>query len=395
METVQIKIDPCPDNNFNFQTSTRTRKVSFDHGRRINYTDINGNHGHRMLNRRKSSFDASGLLANLSVRENSISECESATDIPDWQKSLIKQIETLVVNSKQSDTLTTDLDSELQVINEGVVPEKVSSERSRSRRKSVMHVGNSSHNFLHPNRKVSHGHSSHDNVALSITGHVPHPSVNNRRRKSYANIEHHVARTQRSGSIGNLKESLPFRGRLNSVSVHGPFQIPLIRQRRKSTVKQPTFTVSKITSVQRKSYNIYRRRRRKELRHIEQVIPPQIKIENSDDDFANDNNTEYDNPGEEPNHDNSREEPNHSVDAPTEDVNSYTPDTVEDTCNINLNVEEPIPVTRRKCSIQMRYWEISRKLRQRRREKKKGNKMTENDNDEENTETATLGNDSQ
>ena len=381
METVQIKIDTCPDNNFNFPKTSRTRKVSFDHGRQVNYMDINGNLGQRILSRRKSSCDASGLLSSLPVRKNSITICEPVADIPDWQKSLIKQIETLVVNSTQSTNVTSDLDNELQVINEGVVPQSVPSEKHRTRRKSFMHTGNQSNHHLHPKRKVSHGHIGHEHLSHLAPpghGHTLHAGVNNRRRKSYANIEHQVARTQRSGSVGNIKETLPFRGRLNSVSLHGNLQIPLIRQRRKSTVKQPTFTVSKITSVQRKSYNIYRRRRRKELRHVELVVPPSINIENSDVDCDNVDETEQDE---------SVAEVTDSLDVTNQDENSNTVAVTEDTSNCNLSVDESVPVARRKCSIQMRYWEISRKLRQRRRDKKRDSKMIDNDNDIESADT--------
>ena len=410
METVQIKIDTCPDNNFNFPKTSRTRKVSFDHGRQVNYMDINGNLGQRILSRRKSSCDASGLLSSLPVRKNSITICEPVADIPDWQKSLIKQIETLVVNSKQSTNVTSDLDNELQVINEGVVPQCVPSEKPRTRRKSFMHTGNQSnhHLHLHPKRKVSHGHIGHEHLSHLAPpghGHTLHAGANNRRRKSYANIEHHVARSQRSGSVGNIKEALPFRGRLNSVSLHGNLAIPLIRQRRKSTVKQPTFTVSKITSVQRKSYNIYRRRRRKELRHVELVVPPSINIENSDEDCDNDDKTEQDesvtgvtDPVNEDSDNGDKTEQDESVtgvtdslDVTNQDENSNTLDVTKDTGDCNLSVDESVPVARRKCSIQMRYWEISRKLRQRRRDKKRDSKMIDNDNDIDSADTELTG----
>ena len=381
METIQIKIDPCPDNNFNFQKPSRSRKISFDHGRRVNLADINGNHGHRMLTRRKSSCESSGLLTSLPVRRGSGTNLEPITDVPDWQKSLMKQIETLVINSNHTDSMKFDIESELGVINEGVIPQTSEIKKPRTRRKSCMHTANHSGNFSHPTRKVSHGNFNHLSVPAASHGQITNTNANNRRRKSYANIEHHIARTSRSGSVGNLKDTLPFRGRLNSVCHHGPLQIPLIRQRRKSSAKPPTFTVSKITSVQRKLHNIYRRRRRKELRHVEQIIAPSITVDQSGDD-ANDNSVE---------NVETEENLNETENGEIEAVNDQTFIAENDNNNCNLTVEEPTPVARRKCSIQIRYFEISRKLRQKRRERKKGSINSETDNDNDIAQNVGLG----
>ena len=371
METVQIKIETCPDNNFTHQRPHRIRKTSFDHGRHTNIADLNGNYGHRMLNRRRGSCETSGLLSSLQVRKNSVANLDSIPDLPDWQKSLVKQIENLVVNAKHGESIKTEIENELGIINEGIVPQTITEQRPRSRRKSFMHTGN----YLHPNQQTSlkniPSHTIH--VAASNQGQMT--NSNTGRRKSYANIEHHIARTRRSGSVGNLKDTLPPRGRRSSVCHHGNFQIPPIRQRRKSTAKPPTFTVSKITNVQRKSYWIYRRRRRKELRHVEQIIAPKITINSGED--SNDNKTDSDEPNDiDENTDNSDKAVqvvSDAVEGDTDDrtwndhVNHNTLDKEDDNTNTNLSVEEPMPVVRRKCSIQMRYFEISRKRRKDRR----------------------------
>ena len=374
METVQIRIEPCSDNSFTHQRPHRIRKVSFDHGRHTNVVDLNGNYGHRMLNRRRGSCETSSLLSSLPVRKNSIGNLDSIPDLPDWQKSLVKQIENLVVNTKHGESIKTEIENELGIINEGIVPPNNQEQRPRPRRKSFMHTGN----YLHPNQQTSPrnfiGHTLHP--ALSNQSQTLNTNANTGRRKSYANIEHHIARTKRSGSVGNLKDSLPLRGRRSSVCHHGIFQIPPIRQRRKSSVKPPTFTVSKITSVQRKSYWIYRRRRRKELRHVEQIIMPKITINSEED--SNENRTDTEEPDHDindnnDNSDKSVQDVNSSVDGDidnedgNDNVNDNTRDKEGNNANSDLIVEEPIPVARRKCSIQMRYFEISRKRRKDRR----------------------------
>ena len=381
METVEIKIETCPDNNFSHQRPHRVRKASFDHGRHANVADLNGNYGHRMLNRRRGSCETSGFLSSLPVRKNSVANLESIPDLPEWQKSLVKQIENLVVNANHGESIKTEIENELGIIKEGIVPQDIPTQRARTRRKSVMHTGN----YLHPNHHTSYKNISHT-LPQTISNQGQTPNANNGRRKSYANIEHHISRTRRSGSVGNLKETLPPRGRRSSVCHHGTFQIPPIRQRRKSTAKIPTFTVSKITNSQRKSYWIYRRRRRKELRHVEQIIAPKITI-NSDEN-TNENKTDSEEPNDidenNDNSDKSLETLTDSVDGDIDDKKENetaaenTLDKQNDNANSDLPVDEPIPIVRRKCSIQMRYFEISRKRRKDR--KKLGSVNTDVDN---------------
>ncbi|XP_052802318.1 uncharacterized protein LOC128232667 [Mya arenaria] len=231
----------------------------------------------------------------------------------------------------------------------------VSSSGPRSRRNSVQHV---------------------DGSAMTTTGRRNSVSTTWTRRVSLVNAYNNSAFS-------------PDR-KINSCSnnTYGqPEGNSLLPQRRRSSVKTPCFPVMKVVCVHKRFQRLHRRRKRQEraqvsVADVKSAFKDIRKAQNNGSSDSGEcsevetnvvNNTNFATDGER---------------------NSFSNDENLDTCEAGNSkcisephegrVEDPesletgdtsqgpVPAPRRKTSIQVRTWELSRSLRQRRREKRKG-----------------------
>ncbi|KAL4224760.1 hypothetical protein ACF0H5_015457 [Mactra antiquata] len=173
----------------------------------------------------------------------------------------------------------------------------------------------------------------------------------------------------------------------NENTVHSFANAPL--QRRRSSVKPACFPVTKISSVQKRINKIYRRRRRQDRAevNIADVRKAFKGIRNENDDDKSDSHNSDGSNVSKPESENEYFDENSNIctekDERTGDASvsaeQQTDNSTENTGCIVINktmketsddLENPTP--KRKTSIQVRAWELSRRLRQRRREKRKG-----------------------
>lgn len=285
---------------------------------------------------------------------------------------------------------------------------------SRTRRQSVANKANSL-----PRRKLSgaglnerfHQNSSVNSQRRSSVVHGNTGRRNSQvtaprsRRSSVHHFDGHLA----SGQFGGRRNSVANSNMHRRSSLAHAYQnsaMPKLRrmssvqnvldntpncaypQRRRSSIKAPCFPVTKIASVQKRLNKKYQRRKRNERAHVNitDVKSAFREIRKSENFGASDSGTNSD-----VNNDDNRDE-NCNVyvdfqdtDITVEDIDvAYVEDTVEKSVAGTTKAMQTfddetfeaapgeVPAPRRKLSIQVRAWELSRKLRQKRREKRKG-----------------------
>ena len=187
--------------------------------------------------------------------------------------------------------------------------------------------------------------------------------------------------------------------RMSMQTVIGTDFNPANLQRRRSSIKTPCFPVTKIASVQKRLNKIYSRRKRTErasvnIRDVKSAFRQLRKSDQNCEGTESELNSDVNN--SDVNNDEFMDENSNNLSGErinvVEDVvgsESDSKDMIEDiveksTAGVTNTAQSTldndvfeaapgeIPAPKRKTSIQVRAWELSRKLRQRRREKRKG-----------------------
>lgn len=259
----------------------------------------------------------------------------------------------------------------------------------RSRRASVTNMNGRRSSIVHgsgrrqsiSNQSVSRRRSSiaHPNIAGSMS----RPDGRRNSMVHCYNRRGSLAHAYQNSAMPSVRRKSAFS---NDNVVSGLINPSL--QRRRSSVKPPCFPVTKIASVQKRINKIYRRRRRQDraevniadVRKAFKCIRRRENGEESDskcsdsgtiskheseNEYVDENSNICDDGDGNINGTNLRSEYNAE-----NNENNVTSEAVEDTPEEKDIDEKSTP--RRKTSIQVRSWELSRRLRQRRREKRKG-----------------------
>ncbi|XP_053385013.1 uncharacterized protein LOC123536415 [Mercenaria mercenaria] len=321
----------------------------------LNGTDINANVGHRT--RRKSCFSFNNETHSQTSRRQSVAN--------------------LYQNKSKSLPRTN--------INNGAL-----NDARKGRRSSVVHSNG---------RRISNAGQSQGRRGSVVNQHggrrcsVVHSNVQITSSSSRRNSVAHLSR--RRSSLAHAYQHSAMSSLRKMSSVNDNFvEVPInaVPQRRRSSVKPPCFPVTKISSVQKRLHRIYNRRRRRQdraevkmsdVRRAFKGLKNENYAETSESDDNATNNNECSSGTEQTVSDEDGDVCKEQTISPivakeTEsELNAVNAkgDIVGE-CVID-NVDEAKPNPRRKTSIQVRSWELSRKLRQRRREKRKG--FTESD----------------
>ncbi|KAH3884035.1 uncharacterized protein LOC127835671 [Dreissena polymorpha] len=304
--------------------------------------DINGNIRKKV--RRKSCFTI-GLNGHLSDTKERVTDpfrrvsVTSSTSAKQKAKSLPRRRESVITC-----TTSPPLDENRNVY-----------DPTTGRRLSVM-------SLHHPHRRISN---------TSATG------VRSRRcsvQHSGANASHSYLRRRMSLAHAYQNSAMPPLRRL-SQSNHQPHPIESGTchiMRRNSSVKPPCFPVTKLACVQKRLNQLYRRRKRGEraeinVNDVKRAFRNIRKAENngkSDSEVSevNDDDTST-------NKDIANECADIDIVCCQSEAAENNPVAEDEESNVDCG---PVPTPRRKTSIQVRAWELSRKVRQKRREKRKG-----------------------
>ncbi|XP_060557075.1 uncharacterized protein LOC132717600 [Ruditapes philippinarum] len=426
-------MDEVADDFQEKQIEPRRRKLAVAHQNNIILIDANGNS--KPLQRLNSVSETTPDVSSQWIDEepNEVQDRSSVV----WENSVLQQIQSLIKNVQVSESLAEYINKE--ILNEDDVNANIGPKSRRkscftlsndihsntSRRQSVASICQNKSKSLprtnlndemfnhfkqvnqrrrssvaHPNgRRVSNAgqNQSRRSSVVQYSGgrrrsSVWNPVVQNQgpscRRSSVTQIN------RRRSSLAHAYQhgAVPTFRRMSSVNDNElPVPINAISQRRRSSVKPPCFPVTKISSVQKRLHRIYNKRRRRQDRAEVKMSDVRkafkgLKNEEysggsgSEDNTINDNDnltSSTENEVSDENRDMCDEEiisPKQVTGSEAELNNTGTTEDIND--NI-AHSDEPKPNPRRKTSIQVRSWELSRRLRQRRREKRKG--FTESD----------------
>lgn len=214
-------------------------------------------------------------------------------------------------------------------------------------------------------------------IRCQCTVNLEHSKVNVRRRNSVVNIW--GSRSTLDHAIKN-NAMIPTTCTSENVNV---LTCPLAI-RRGSSGKHLCTRVKKISSVQKSLRRIYERRRKDRAqvnKNGTRIAFREICNDNESSDSKSDEEVHYYTPGL--NNDNDVDEKSNllleTYDGKAKESSADKTQSVENTLNTNIisaspdcTSTEPQPTQKRKTSIQIRSWELSRKLRQRRSQKRKG-----------------------
>ena len=367
MQHSEIVAEPDPSCHFrsvNMGTiNGRTRKCSMDHYSNKLLLDKNGNTPALC---RLSSLSEDGNELELDEINANTAKPE-ITDDGTWKKALINQIQDLLKDVTISQSLTEKVFDEImdKTMNNDVA--------MRNRRSSCFTFTSTTN----PSRRNS----------------ATPKSIQN-------NVEHKGRRMSHAGMISSLPSTsgrrcsvayLPSYGRRLSYANNNflPNHVNFYKQRRKSSAKPVALNVVKVSSVQKQLHKIYKRRRRKErasvnIEDVRHALRSSNDKGNSDSDSdtekCDNNNVAEDisDPGVWEDVGDVTDSIDIDVDstfveAENGDIDGTAPVSengdIEGTAPVSENgdIEGTAPVSRRRDSTQMRAWELSRRLRQRRK----------------------------
>lgn len=408
----------------------RTRKLSLDHHSNRLLMDNNGNN--RQFQRLSSLSEMSIEEPNETLQyEESSESCQTS---PPLDNSVLKQLQSLIKNVQISESLAEYINREVLGCSDvnantenrkrrkscftlsntlGNIAEQtnlktrrqsVASKASSLTRRKASNAGLndnicSSIAFQHSQQRrasIAYANTGRQNSTMTLpksrrnsVHHFESPMLNNAsgaRKNSNAYVHMH-----RRSSIAHAYQNsaMPKLRRMSSVqdNIGGNSENIAPPQRRRSSIKPPCFPVTKIANVQKRLNRLYRRRKRNERAQVNIKDVKNAFKELRKDENASASESELANEQE----DNCEENSDSWIDT------SYTEQSIEETITVDTNSvnETPnenkqhdtaeisdeesfetapgeVPAPRRKTSIQVRAWELSRKIRQRRREKRKG-----------------------
>ena len=426
------KMNAVADNFQEKQMEPRRRKIAVAHQNNSIILDANGNSN--PLQRLDSVSDVTHDVTSQWIDEepNDVQDRSSVV----WENSVLQQIQSLIRNVQVSESLSEYLNKE--ILNEADVNANMG---PRTRRKSCFSLSNDIHShtsrrqsvasiyqnkskslprtnlndgmFNHfkqaaQSRRSSVAHSNgrrvsnaglsqgRRNSVVNYNGgsrksSVVNPNIQNQGQNCRRNSVAHISRRRSSLAHAYQHGAMPTFRRMSSVN-DNEVSVPLnvISQRRRSSVKPPCFPVTKISSVQKRLHRIYNKRRRRQdraevkmsdVRKAFKGLKNEQYSEASDSEDNVINNNNVSSGSEQDVSDESKDTCNEEIITPQKITGSEAE--LNNACAVDDNNEslvqsdEPKPNPRRKTSIQVRSWELSRRLRQRRREKRKG--FTESD----------------
>lgn len=416
------KVENQQTNDKADSSAIRTRKLAIGHHANSLLFDANGNTTFPCLDSVSEIQQTSSGKPYLTDENDNLNRSSKM-----WENDVLQQIQTLIKNVHVSESLADFINKE--ILN---VEDLNANNDYPRRRKSCFNFNNEHH--IQPSRRQSVtafcqnkskslprtivNKNGFNDSRQPFQGRRNSVFADNGRRLSNAGQTRHrrcSVASQFAGRRGSVSQSTGQTNRRNSVANYGrrrsslahayqhsamqPFRrmsnvngelLPMetgeASQRRRSSVKPPCFPVTKISSVQKRLHAIYNRRRRRHERReinvadVKKAFKGLKEGETTDSSESNEethsskNNSmnECDSELSDKNRDNNKEETCVTIGNTAEcALNAdHVTKGIADSLDDKENELKPNP--RRKTSIQVRSWELSRKLRQRRREKRKG-----------------------
>lgn len=400
------------------QRSTRTRKLAVGHHSNSMLFDTNFNT--ETLTCLDNVSDSLPNAPNTPIETNENTSQSHERDSVVWENTVLQQIQSLIKKVQISDSLADYISKEILSepdVNANVGPQ--------TRRKSCFSFNNDIHHqttrrqsvaALQQTKSKSVPRTNCNNIGL--TDYMPLSQRRRRidyRRSSVVQDEgtrssvvhpsggHDACHSGRRNSISTFSgqrsslarayqhSAMPSILRMKNMNDHFvSMPINTTPQRRRSSVNPPCFPVTKISSVQKRLHKIYNRRRRR-LDRAEIIIADVRKAfkklrkddgsgtsaseDGTKSNFETANGSDAEIVDENSNPYEVSDTFTRNTDEVEYEINNecVTEVVAEDTHdNVSDDDNEPVSVTRRRTSIQVRSWELSRRIRQRRRQNRKG-----------------------